>query len=93
MTQDEIRSQREKCADCGGALQEIKVRHFGASNVAVPLFYYTQEVKENSFFGFNLNTSGTLLAFMCSSCARIYFYGAAKDAKSNVKKKPADDDK
>ena len=84
MTGDEIRAAREKCADCGGQLQEIRVRQNGPYNVLMPLTYLSNEPKKHKWLGEIQATEGegTLLAFACSSCARVAFYAAAKDEKT-----------
>lgn len=78
MTEDEIRSQREKCTDCGGQLQEIQVVESTRNAGAVPLRFGTREAK-TSFWSGAFPAEGTVMAFMCSSCARIAFYGATKE--------------
>lgn len=78
MTEDEIRSQREKCADCGGQLQEIQVVESVHGVGASPLRFGTREAKK-SFWTGTFPGAGTVMAFMCSSCARIAFYGATKE--------------
>jgi hypothetical protein len=75
MTVDEIRSQREKCADCGGRLEEIYVFQTDES----PLHYVSRDVTAN-WLG-QYKPKGSLLAFECVSCARVAFYAAAIDKK------------
>ena len=93
MTADEIRAQREKCADCGGALQEVKVFDRGDNNLPLPLYYHSNEQQYKFWGGKYYPVQGTILTFMCTRCARIYFYGAAKEDTSDGKTKPADEDK
>jgi hypothetical protein len=77
MNEDEIRSQREKCADCGGQLHEIKVFEQGHGTGDIPLRFGGKDSKRSMWTG-TIPTEGTLMAFMCSACARVSFYGATK---------------
>ncbi|MES2461220.1 MAG: hypothetical protein V4671_11620 [Armatimonadota bacterium] len=79
MTGDEIRLQREKCTDCGGHLEEIKVFQEGEGSGLLPLPYASNEAKltRNNYYP----ATGILLAFACTSCARVAFYAAANDKK------------
>ena len=79
MTRDEIRAAREKCADCGGQLQEITVYCTGTSDQQIPLPFVSRAAKKN-WLGL-WSQEGTVLAFMCSSCARIALYGATNEGK------------
>jgi hypothetical protein len=79
MTGDEIRAQREKCADCGGQLQEIKVYCTSEADEQIPLPYVSSAAKKNWIGRFK--AEGSLLTFACSSCARVCFYAAVNDKK------------
>ena len=89
MTAEEIRAQREQCADCGGALQEIKMLQPVSQS---PFPYFANEPKHSVWNGDTYLVAGTILAFRCSRCARISFYGAANDDEGDGHKKPADPD-
>lgn len=73
MTADEIRSEREKCEDCGGQLHEIKLLE-NKNGAPAPLAYASGDAK-NNWTGF-YPVQGTVLTFRCSSCARLSLYGA-----------------
>jgi hypothetical protein len=83
MTEDEIRARREKCFECGGQLQEIKVLQNGHMNVQMPIKHHSMEPKATLRLGpdYPYPAEGILLAFKCSSCARVAFYAADDDKK------------
>lgn len=76
MTGDEIRAQREKCADCGGQLQEIKVLQNGHGNAQLPIMHHSLQPKVSRWTQTHYPAEGALLAFKCRSCARVAFYAA-----------------
>jgi hypothetical protein len=76
MDDQEIRAQREKCSDCGGQLQEIKVIDKAHYSVHSGLEYTSSEAKRNAWSG-SFPIEGKVLAFLCSKCGRIALYGAA----------------
>ncbi|MES2459369.1 MAG: hypothetical protein V4671_02210 [Armatimonadota bacterium] len=76
MTADEIRSQREKCADCGGQLQEVNVLQNGHYNAQMPIMHHSMEPKVSRWTPTHYPAEGVLLAFKCSACARVAFYAA-----------------
>ncbi len=93
MTEEEIRAQREQCADCGGALEEINVGQFGYGGVFSPQHIVSNEPKKSIWIGDHYVAVGKILAFMCSSCARVYFYGAKRlpDDEAKIAGKSTED--
>ncbi len=80
MNQEEIKAQREKCSDCGGQLQEIKLIDRAHNNVHAPMQYASPEAKLSMWSG-TFPLQGQVLAFLCSRCGRIALYGASVDAE------------
>ena len=80
MTGDEIRAHRERCADCSGPLREIRVLQNSFGNVGkgqVPLVFASSESEANKWTS-DYPLEGVILAFACTSCARVVFCAATE---------------
>ena len=80
MEEPEIKAQREKCPDCGGQLQEIRLIDKAHSGVHTSLEYASPEAKKSRWSGM-FPVQGKVLAFLCSRCGRIALYGATVSAE------------
>jgi hypothetical protein len=74
MDENEIRKHPKTCVDCGGLLEEIKVLQ-GTGRVSLPFVFASKDAKMGSLSG-KYPVRGFLMAFACSSCARVVFYAA-----------------
>jgi hypothetical protein len=59
-----------------GQLQEIKVLQNGHYNMQMPIMHHSMEPKVSRWSPTVYPVEGVLLAFKCSSCARVAFYAA-----------------
>jgi uncharacterized OB-fold protein len=85
MDEQQIRAQREKCFECGGQLQEVKLIDRGDANVHTGTVYAAVEAKRNKWTG-EFPVEGRVLSFLCSHCGRIALYGAALAPKPSKDK-------
>jgi hypothetical protein len=80
MDEQQIRAEREKCFECGGQLQEVKLIDRAGNSAHAGTVYAAQESKRNKWTG-EYPIEGRVLSFLCSHCGRIALYGAAISAK------------
>jgi uncharacterized OB-fold protein len=80
MNEQEIRARREKCSDCGGQQQEIRLIDRADYNQHTEPVYASTEAK-HSFWGNCFPVEGKVLAFLCQDCGRIAHYGAVAEPK------------
>jgi hypothetical protein len=85
MTEDEIRAQREKCFECGGQLQEIKLIDKADHGAHTNVVYVAPDAKLNKWTG-TYPVEGRVLSFLCSRCGRIALHGAAVTSGQNAGK-------
>jgi hypothetical protein len=82
MDEEQIRAQREKCFECGGQLQEVKLIDRADGNAHTTTVYAAQEAKRSKWTG-EFPVEGRVLSFLCSGCGRIALYGAAVTTKTS----------
>jgi hypothetical protein len=66
---------RNKCIECGGESQAIKIIDRGQRNIHYDLIYAAEEAKRSIYSGYK--KEGAVRAEMCSNCGRITLRGEA----------------
>jgi hypothetical protein len=70
---------RRDCPDCEGTLHEVKLLDQAHASMHVgPLEYALPEAKRSMWSG-RFPVAGTVQAYLCEDCGRIFLYSAARE--------------
>ena len=75
------------CPDCGGRLRPIKLFGRGWENpisgvaIETAIAHYTYPDAERSLLSGKFKPAGSVHAFLCTECRRVYLYGTPRPGR------------